>query len=128
MTYVTAVEALLEPAPRPTQVQAVVASLEAMVSAATLLRDEKQSLLSTLAWLHNESIGQAGRRLARELLSGREYGKLPPDKFFQQKYDLRSNIVHRGHQGDSIDLLEESNEMCRFVGDLLAASIGVPDP
>ena len=125
LTLMTALEALLDHAPRPAAVKAVVSSLEAAVNASQLAPGAKRSLLSSLEWLHNESIGQAGRRTARELLGEEQYGGMSAEKYFQESYTLRSIIVHSGRVPDSVELLDASNELHRFAGDLLHAHIGL---
>jgi hypothetical protein len=126
ITLMTAVEALLDYQPRPADVVKVVEELERTVDASTLERTAKQSLRSSLAWLHTESIGQAGQRTADQLLTGKEYGGKTPGKYFRDCYELRSTIIHTGRVPTVVDLLDTSNELHRFVGDLLHAAIRVP--
>jgi hypothetical protein len=128
LTLMTSVEALLDHQPRPTEVIAVVEGLEKMVTESTLNPKAKQSLRSSLAWLHQESIGQAGRRVASTLLPGATYRGVDPGKYFRQCYDLRSTIVHSGRVPSDVDLLEVVNQLHGFVGDLLHAAIGIPTP
>ncbi|MBB5102967.1 hypothetical protein [Streptomyces spectabilis] len=89
-----AVETLLNLQPRSTAAQAhVTAMIEATKVNAGLTHAERNSLLETLDWLHNESIGQAGRRLARTL-EPRKYGGRKPADFFTRCYKMRSALTH----------------------------------
>ena len=108
-------------------VVALVKSLEQTVRDSLIWQpDQKQSVASSLRWLYSEFIGQAGRRIANSLLIDRLYGGLSPGKYFSYCYELRSRIVHSGHIPENVDLLEVSNVLHQFVGDLLQASIGIP--
>lgn len=77
----------------------------------------------------DESIGQAGRRLARTL-EPRTYQGFAPATFFIRCYEMRSKLVHghipRPDRGE-VDLLAANLET--FVGDLLSGSLlhEVPD-
>ena len=76
------------------EIIAVVELLERAVKESLLDPKAQQSLLSSLEWLHEESIGQAGWRTASELLTDQEYGGVAPGKYFNECYELRSTIVH----------------------------------
>lgn len=125
LTLMTALEALLDHQPRSQEVIALVESLEQSVMGATLDKHAKQSILSSLEWLHQESIGQAGRRTATDLLPTGKYGGMSSSKYFRECYELRSTIVHSGRVPKDVDLLDVTNELHRFVGDLLHAAMGV---
>ena len=123
LPLVMAVEALLQPRPKSDAGREHVESLITLTeTAATLSPDEKASLLSTLGWLKTESIGQAGRRLARERLGDRPYGGMTAPKFFTHCYTLRSRLVHgavpapTGHELGGV-----LHDLRKFVSDLLAA-------
>ncbi len=62
-----AIETLLDLQPRPEESRAHVESLMSVTQSAALSNQERDSILRSLAWLLNESIGQAGRHLARTL-------------------------------------------------------------
>lgn len=126
ITLMTAIEALLEHKPRAAEVIALVELLESSVQNARISSDERQSILGTLVWLRTESIGQAGRRLAEQLLVGNVYSGMSPGKYFRHCYELRSAIVHTGRVPKGVDLLDVTNELHRFVGDLLHATISMP--
>ena len=55
--------------------------------------DDKESIVGSLRHLTNESLRQAGRRLATTL-GDRTYLRLEPKEFFVKCYDLRSRVVH----------------------------------
>ena len=99
LTLVMAVEALLEPEPRPDPVRAHVEELIRLTEmSGALPQNQKESLCGSLRWLLNESIGQAGRRLAREHLGAKTYGGLSGPQLFTHVYTLRSNLVHGNEQ------------------------------
>jgi hypothetical protein len=121
----TVLEAFLEYQPRADDVRRVVRQLEDLVESSQVEKREKQSLHGSLRWLYEESISQAGRRTARRLLPDGSYGGKSSDKYFSERYELRSTIVHTGRVPATIDLLDVTNELHRFVGDLLHAGIGI---
>jgi len=124
ITLVTAVEALLDPARRPEPAQALVAELEAMTRRSAVDDSTKEAIVGSLEGLRVESIGQAGRALARRLLPQQQYGGRSSSAFFRQCYNLRGQIVHRGAVEDpSIDMLSLANTMETFVFELLLASL-----
>lgn len=125
-----AVETLLDFQPRSDAARAhVTTMIEATEADGDLTKSERSSLRGSLAWLLDESIGQAGRRLARTL-EPRTYGDKTPDAFFTRCYEMRSGLVHgkvpRPDRGD-VDVLAANLES--FVGDLLAGPLlhDVPD-
>ena len=126
LTLMTAIEALLVAQPRSQAVRELVTSLECAVADSPLEKSQIQSLMGSLKWLHHESIGQSGRRMAAQLLPDRTYSGLSSEKYFQSSYELRSSIVHSGRVPKTVDLLNYTNELHRFTGDLIQASIGIP--
>lgn len=125
LTLMTALEAFLEYQPRADDVRRLVQQLEDLVESSQVEKREKQSLHGSLGWLYEESISQAGRRTARHLLPDGLYDGKSSDKYFSECYELRSTIVHTGRVPATIDLLDVTNELHRFVGDLLHADIGI---
>ena len=125
-----AVEPLLELQPRSERVrQHVTELIEATETNTSLSESERASLRGSLIWLLDESIGQAGRRLARTLEPRRYDGKAPA-ALFTRCYEVRSALVHghvpRPDRGD-VDVLAADLET--LVGDLLAGHLltEVPD-
>ena len=122
---VMAVEALLELAPRPPKAKAHVETLIRTTQESDSLSDEERnSLLGSLKWLLDESINQAGRRLAESRLGVRVYAKKSAPSFFSYCYDLRSRLVHgkyplleQGEIGSAAAQLEV------FVSDLLSGQL-----
>jgi len=96
ITLVTAVEALLDPQPRPAAAQHIVAGMIQIVEQGELDEGHRASMLGSLHGLEAESIGQAGRALAERLLSGKVYERQTPAQFFNLCYGLRSSILHSG--------------------------------
>ncbi len=123
ITLVTAVETLLQPHSRSVSIQRIVDQAKVLADALSDLEPAKKSLLSGLERLRNESIGQAGRHLADNLLRDRTYEGMAPGKFFSKCYSIRSQTVHNGSPDDSdINFHTLSNSCHMFVGDLLQAS------
>jgi hypothetical protein len=125
ITLAMAVEALLDPQPRP---EAAINHVDRMIAETEhvpgLGGSERASLLGSLRWMRQESINQAGRRLARERLGEREYmGRAAPE-FFSFFYDLRSRLVHGVHPAPSqaeIDATAAGIEV--FVSHLLSGPL-----
>lgn len=118
-----AVETMIEPEPRPAASRTLVEELIADTNGAGLDSAERASITGTLRWLFDESISQAGRRLARTLGEQTYAGRTPP-KFFTDCYSVRSNLVH-GHVPrptfETINGLVP--ELERFTRDLLVGDL-----
>lgn len=124
MMLMMAVEMLIEPMPRSTTVRELVAELISQTRGSDLPRDEIDSIVGSLRWLENESIGQAGRRLAG-LLGDRSYldeqDSESAEQFFTRSYALRSALVH-GHEPrpTAEQIGYRAAHLEHFVADLLA--------
>jgi hypothetical protein len=118
-----AVETLIEPQPRSDEVREHVDALIADTQASDLPDGEIQSIVSSLQWLRDESIGQAGRRLASRL-GDRRYVDEQPGRFFTKCYTLRSQLIH-GHSPRptraEVDSRAAALEL--FVHDLLSVEL-----
>ena len=124
LTLVMAIEALLQPAGRDQAVQAHVQSLIDQTKQSALPENEKKSLLDSLKWLFQDSIGRTGKLLAEDLLAATEYGGKTPGSFFRHCYKLRSQLVHDGAIADKTAKMDGvAAELERFVADMLEASI-----
>ena len=89
-----AIETLISTNPRSEHVKVLIDHLITDTSNSDLPQNEKDSIKGSLSWLNNESIGQAGSRLA-ECLGDKIYFKeYSPRKFFTYCYGIRSNLVH----------------------------------
>jgi hypothetical protein len=118
-----AVETLLEPELRAAPVLAHVEHLISLTEAAELPDSERKSLLGSLRWLRQESISQAGRRLAGTL-EGRQYLERSPQRFFRDCYDLRSRLVHGAHPRPPFEQVNaHAGALELFVRDLLAGEL-----
>jgi hypothetical protein len=115
-----ATETLINLQPRTPEVQAHVDNLIALTREADLPANERQSILGTLKWLHDESISQGGRRLARKL-GNRLYADESPERFFTSCYSIRSGLAHGHHPRPSVDGRVAALET--FVADLLSAEL-----
>ncbi len=118
-----AIETLLVLQPRSVAAQAHVQMLIAATDVADLTSPERDSLKRSLSWLIDESIGQAGRRLARTL-EPRRYAGFTPSAFFTKCYEMRSALVHgrvpRPARAE-VDSLAAPLEV--FVGHLLSGAL-----
>jgi hypothetical protein len=90
-----ALETLAEPQERGPEVVTHVDALIAFTHKSGLPDNEIASIAGSLEYLRKESIGQAGRRLARTL-GERRYMDETATQFFTECYALRSRLVH-GH-------------------------------
>lgn len=119
-----ALETLIEQEPRGETVAAHVARLVvATKEADDIPQTERESLIGSLRGLEQESVGQAGRRLA-ESLGEREYMGEAPRSFFNRCYELRSALVH-GHypRPEAGEVGTRAANLEGFVGDLLGAAL-----
>lgn len=118
-----AVETLIEPAPRESAVVEHVERLIGETRSSALPRHEVSSIVGSLEWLRQESIGQAGRRLAKQL-GDRKHMDQRPSKFFTDCYTIRSRLVHgyvpRPPRGD-VDRRAAALEL--FAKDLLSIDL-----
>ena len=116
-----ALESLIEPQPKSDVARDLITGFIDEAQHADLNEKEIKSLTGSLHRLLDESITQAGRRLAQNL--GDElYMDFGAEKFFVKCYELRSKLAHgsspRPDRGQ-VDILAAHLE--RFVGDLIAA-------
>ncbi|MGI8652524.1 MAG: hypothetical protein ACR2I7_06990 [Geodermatophilaceae bacterium] len=118
-----ALETLIDPRPRSLATQVHVAELIAATRASLLTTAERDSLAGSLSWMRTESIGQAGRRLARTL-EPRRYMDLSPSKFFTLCYEMRSALVH-GHapRPTMIEVDRLAANLTVFLGHLLSGEL-----
>ena len=119
-----AVETLLKPSSRSKGARQHIDELIRLTNDSSILTDkDKQSLTGSLKWLYDESISQAGRKLANRL-AGHSYMDLDAKKFFTYCYDLRSKLVHGNiprPTRNEVDLAAAHLES--FVGDLLSGPL-----
>ena len=120
MLLMMSVETLIECQDRSAEAQSLVREYLDSVRASDLPQDEKDSLQGQLGFMLQESISQAGRRVA-ESLTGQTYGDLDPVAFFRKAYGLRSRLAHPTASGPSRQEVSEwLGPLEAFVGDLLA--------
>ncbi len=126
LVLMSALEALIEPEPRSPNVIALVNEFQARVKSLpdnAAPPSDRESIHSSLEWLKQESIGQAGRRLAREV-EPTQYLDRPAVQFFSYIYSLRSQILHAGATKNSeVDLLALANATGDFLADLLRGRV-----
>jgi hypothetical protein len=120
MLLMMAIEALIRPADRESQSVRVIESFIAQVRSSDIPSSDKQSIMGSLSYMKQESIGQAGRRMVQERLGGNKYSGKAAAKYFTDCYSLRSRLVH-GH--DPFPQADEIRQACAtlevFVSDLL---------
>ncbi|MBN2030767.1 hypothetical protein JW824_11040 [bacterium] len=121
MLLVSSIEVILDPKPRSETSQEHVNQLiDATINNTALNSGERKSLLGVLNWLSKESIGQAGRRLAKERLDGREYGGMNASSFFSMVYEVRSRLVHGADPFPSIkEVTKILTPLQAFVADMI---------
>jgi hypothetical protein len=120
ITLVTAVEALLERPKRPDLVEELVKEFKDKAHLLNIDKETKESITGSLRELLRESITQAGRKLAGDLIPNKLFIGQSSADFFAHCYGLRSQILHRGKIEDGlVDLLDLANVMEGFVAKLL---------
>ena len=118
-----AIETLLDPQPRSGQARSHVDALIAATESSDLPPSEIHSLVGSLKWLHDESIGQAGRQLAAQL-GDRTYMDESATKFFTNSYALRSRLVHGAYPRPEWRMVESrAGSLELFVRDLLSLDL-----
>lgn len=126
ITLVTALEALIDPQDRTDDAIGLVADLQRRIETSSLSPKTEDSLRGSLERLKRESIGQAGKRMSRELLGGQQYAGLAAAIYFTHCYALRSQILHRGRpDDDETELLHEASTCQQFVRDILLKAAGM---
>lgn len=124
MLHMMALETLIVQKSRPDDSLRHIEKLRNDTSTAAGLPDnEKHSIDSALETLTRESVGRAGRRLARTL-GDRKYHDMSPVSLFNTCYEARSRLVH-GHLArpgrNEVATLGASLEI--FVADLIAGPL-----
>lgn len=115
-----AIEALLELRDREHAALAHVTSLIKLTETADIPELDRRSMIGSLRWLKQESISQAGSRLAAEVLGARKYIDMSPAKFFKDCYSLRSSLVHGAQPYPNMnDVSARAAQLEVFVSDLL---------
>jgi hypothetical protein len=118
-----ALETIIEQRDRPADVQHQVETLIRVVQESSLDPSSMSSLVGGLRALKQESVGQAGRRLAQRL-GDRTYLGRAPAVSFKYCYTIRSQLVHGSYPRptrDEVDLAAANLET--FVGHLLGLDI-----
>ncbi len=118
-----ALETIAEPKPRDSAVIAHVDRLLAATDAADLPARERASIAGSLRWLRTESIGQAGRRIAAQLVNLVYMGE-NPTQFFTRSYELRSRLMHGAYPRPTRqDVDSRAAQLELFVRDLLSLEL-----
>jgi hypothetical protein len=125
LALVIAVEALLDPKPRGSTAAEHVQQLIDMTNASeNLTESERNSIVSSLRSLRNESIAHAGRTMAQSRLAPREYMGMSAQNFFRHCYALRSKMVHgAGVRDDEPVIGSTAASLQTFVADVLAGAL-----
>ncbi|MEJ5914722.1 hypothetical protein [Pseudokineococcus sp. 1T1Z-3] len=119
-----ALETLIEPQRRAQDVQVLVDDMVQMTRDSGLPHSTKQSIIGSVKWIRQESIGQAGRRLAEQQLGDKAYFDEPVGKFFTRCYGLRSTLVHGNAERPSRDAVGlRAAHLQTFVCDLIVAIV-----
>jgi hypothetical protein len=115
-----ALESLIDPSPRPEKSRRHVEALIEATKSSGLGKSEIDSIKGSLSWLLDESIGQAGRRLAKTL-EPRRYKDEAPATFFTRCYEMRSQLMHGHHPLPTRDQIgARAAPLEVFVADLLS--------
>lgn len=126
LSLINAVEAIAVQQTRSKKVSDLVDELIKLVQEAEVEPGDRKAMLSSVARLKYESIGQACRRVVKSRLTNALYGKKEAEQFFKRCYDVRSNLLHEGDVPGSTQVLRELvGELDRLVADLLMAEAGI---
>lgn len=120
LLLMVALETFIDRRPRGEEARTLISQFMTQVENGELSQPEQESLLGSLRWMMDESIGQAGRRLANTLL-GHTYADMQPERFFTVCYAERGRLVHGAMSNDGwnrINALVAPLET--FVGDLIS--------
>jgi hypothetical protein len=120
MMLMMALETMLEAEPRSEATQAHIDNLVSLTQSADLPETERSSIVGALDSLREESISQAGRRLA-STLGERRYNGRTPMQFFNDCYAIRSGLAHGHSPRPSVDGKVATLE--QFVANLLSAEL-----
>lgn len=123
ITLVTAIEALLLPQPRPEEIAEFLDGLSHSIAGLTVDEDQRASLKSSIGMLKAQSISQAGRQLAKELLGVAVFDGKEAPAFFAHCYNARSKILHEGTPPSGVDIEQLVTPTEEFVSRLLVAAI-----
>lgn len=126
MMLMMAVETMIDPKPRSAQVRGHIDGLITTTRESSLPKTEIESIVSSVQWLQDESIGQAGRKLASRL-GGRRYLDEPNSEsatqFFTRCYTLRSRLVHGSNPRPSAEEVGlRAAHLEHFVANLLSTT------
>jgi hypothetical protein len=120
LLLMVALETFIDRQPRSEEAQELVAWFLEQVDETDVSVPEKESLRGSLRWMMDESIGQAGRRLASTLADHR-YADMEPDRFFTKCYEVRGKLVHGDMIGDQVEgVTALVAPLETFVGDLIS--------
>ena len=114
-----ALETMIKPQPRSDESIDHVSKLMALTRQSGLPKDEVESLTGSLKWLCQESIGQAGRKIAATLET-KMYMSKKPEAFFRECYEIRSRLLHGNDPLPSAqDVRSRIPYLIEFVADLI---------
>jgi len=118
---VMAIEAMIKPHSRSEDSVELVNTLIKTANSSGLNEIDKQSIVGSLRRLRNESINQAGKRLASERLgTSVRYQDMSPPDFFARCYKYRSDLVHGNEPFPSFEEIGQLAATLEvFVSDLL---------
>jgi len=122
ITFVVAVESLSSREDRSKEAREYIERCLKLVNNSSLPNDAKQSLAASLGNLKKDSIGITCRKLVSKHLGTKNYqGKTAKD-FFQECYNMRSDLVHEGKLKTKSLLFDSFIiNLDRMVSDLLVA-------
>jgi len=125
LTLMMSYEVLLEPMQHtPDVLQHVEELISLTTKSDKLSTEQKKSFLGNLQWLKQESIGQAGRRLASERLGDRIYDGMTAEKYFMHCYGIRSSLVHGTEPFPTRSVVSSAAATFEgFVADILSGSL-----
>jgi hypothetical protein len=114
-----ALETMMTPHPRPEESVTHVDKLIELTRKSGLSDNEVNSITGSLRWLRQESIGQAGKRIA-EMLDPNIYMDEAPAIFFRNCYNLRSHLLHGNYPLPTAqEIATRIPHLVKFTSDLI---------
>lgn len=117
--FMAALETMIKPQSRPVESAEHVSQLIELTRESILSEEERSSLIGSLRWLCQESISQAGKKIARTL-EPKIYMNERPEIFFSRCYEIRSRLLHGSNPLPSArDVAARIPHLREFVADLI---------
>jgi hypothetical protein len=127
LTTYLALERMINRLPRSEIAQKLIEELQEQVQKSALDNREKESLVSSLGNLKEQSFRTALFALVDRINPSPTIDGMPARKFLSKCVDVRNSIAHNARLDDSVDLTKLSGGLRRFVMSLIWTMNRIPD-